>query len=1117
MSNAEQGNIIKKNDMLKRWLQNSKGDVTGSIPATDPAGLIPLSFSQKRLWFLHQLMPDSTGYNLPIVFQVNGQLDAKILEDSFRDVIQRHAILRTVFTELEGEPAQVICESMKFEFPYIDISMLQPDEKKQKAKIILDAEARVLFDLKSGPLFRPELIKLDCEEYLFGLTIHHIITDGWSNMIFLEELSANYEARVKGANAGLQELSIQYYDYARWQVNQFRSGFWDKHITFWKKYLEGAPVLMELPVDYPRPPVQTSKGAVYEFAVPETVLNDFRKFCQQEQLTPVMAFLAVFKLLIYRYTGETDMVVGLPVFNRPRKETEKLIGFFANTLAVRTIIPEGRAVTFRELLHCVRESALSAYEHQEMPFEKLVEVLQPERSTSHDPIIQTMLSIGAKSSETGNKKRMGASWTAYPIERNSANFDLALEITELGHPKFAFAYRTELFSPDTIKRLAAHFVTLLGESIISPDDNIDNIPLLSSAERELILREWNNTSVTYPKQSLHELIERQVVRTPNSKAVYFEGIALTYIELNERADKLAHKLKESGVETGQFVGISMERSLELVVGLLGILKAGAVYVPIDPDYPIDRITYMLEDSGVSVLLTQEKVEQQIQQLSGSSLNAEILKLDKDWPMISACLGDNSVNDMIQPTLAYMIYTSGSTGRPKGAVNTHQGICNRLLWMQDEFKLTPGDRVLQKTPFSFDVSVWEFFWPLLTGAALYIAKPGGHKDAAYLIDTILENGITTMHFVPSMLQVFLDEPGASQCKSLRRVIVSGEALSYDLQERFYECLSEAVLYNLYGPTEAAVDVTFWKCERGSLRRNVPIGRPVANTQIYILDRYLQPVPVGVAGELHIGGVQVGRGYHGREELTREKFIPDPYDEGKYLYKTGDLARFTQDGIIEYLGRMDYQVKLRGLRIELGEIEANMLLYPEIREAVVTVYEVSPDDKYLVAYFTSHGSSSIEAVTIRDFLSARLPEYMLPSFIIQLDLLPLSPNGKVDRKALPHPHSVIEQKKRTIVQPSTEFEKKLVNIWKEVLMLSEVGIQDNFFELGGHSLLVTKVRSKISEQCGVTVSMMDLFRYTTIQALVGFLSNPGETGGQTLKEAQSRAQKYREALQKRKERR
>jgi amino acid adenylation domain-containing protein len=622
--------------------------------------------------------------------------------------------------------------------------------------------------------------------------------------------------------------------------------------------------------------------------------------------------------------------------------------------------------------------------------------------------------------------------------------------------------------------MAGHFVTLLAAAIADPSKRLSDLPMLTEAERKQIMVDWNATAKPYPIAPIHRMIEDQVKRTPDATALVFEGRPMSYGELNRRANQLGHYLRKLGVGPDTLVAISVERSFEMVVGLVGILKAGGAYVPVDPGYPADRQTYMIEDSRAPVLLTQSKLADGLK-----NTGSRLVLLDTEWDQI-AREGDENLEGGAGPeNLAYVIYTSGSTGRPKGAMNEHRGVCNRLLWTQDEYQLTPSDRVLQKTPFSFDVSVWEFFWPLITGAVLVIAIPEGHKDPDYLVRLVQEQAITTMHFVPSMLRSFMDAEKVAECTSLKRVICSGEALPFDLQERFFAVMGSE-LHNLYGPTEAAVDVTYWACQRGSARKLVPIGRPVANTSMYILDANFEPLPMGIPGELYIGGVQVGRGYWGRDELTADRFLADPFISGGRMYKTGDLARWLPDGAIEYLGRNDFQVKIRGFRIELGEIEAALAEQPAVGQAVVCALEEKPGDVRLVAYLVARPEATIDVAKLREPLRSRLPEYMVPSAFVILAEIPLNPSGKVDRKALPKPErardSAIEY-----LAPRNATEEKLAAVFAEVLKLERIGIQDDFFEAGGHSLLATQVMARIRAALGVSLPVRQLFERRTVAAL------------------------------------
>ena len=650
-------------------------------------------------------------------------------------------------------------------------------------------------------------------------------------------------------------------------------------------------------------------------------------------------------------------------------------------------------------------------------------------------------------------------------------------------------YDQKVIDQTSIHRMREQFTELLDDLARDQSQFITDLSILPEMERRKILVEWNDTHVDYPQNvCLHQLFESQAERTPDAVAVVYEDAQLTYREFNSRANQLAHHLKALGVGPETLVGLYMERSLEMVIGIYGIIKAGGAYVPLDPEYPPDRVAYMIEDTQVPVLLTQERLVSSLPQHS-----AKVIRLDADWNSIAGEKTVNLITDITAENLAYVIYTSGSTGKPKGVMNEHLGICNRIFWMQDEYGLTEADRILQKTPFSFDVSVWEFFWPLLFGARLIVARPGGHRDSDYLIKLIIEKEITTLHFVPSMLQMFLEEEGVENCRCLKRVICSGEALPYDLQRRFFERLNDVELHNLYGPTEAAVDVTYWPCQKESELHLVPIGYPVANTQMYILDSQLQPVPIGVIGELHIGGVQVARGYRNRPELTSEKFIPDPFSSqsGARLYKTGDLSRYLSDGAIEYIGRTDFQVKIRGLRIELGEIEALLADYDGVSHGVVMLREDQPGDKRLVAYIVCKPGNNGQIAELRNYLRKKLPDYMVPQHFVKLDAIPLSPNGKADRRALPKPE-VDRISDQTYIPPRNSTQKTIAEIWQDLLQLKKVGINDSFFDLGGHSLLLVKMLRRLKASFSANLNIVDLFQYPTIAKLTQFLSQQEDLG-------------------------
>jgi amino acid adenylation domain-containing protein/non-ribosomal peptide synthase protein (TIGR01720 family) len=1030
---------------------------------------LPLSFSQQRLWFLAQLEGPNSAYNLASAVRLDGDLDVAALERAISTVIERHEILRTTFAEAGGKPSQRISEALPFNLAVQDLASL-PDEKQQIEVLRLATEESDRpFDLAAGPLLRINLFRLKPDAHILVLVMHHIIADGWSMSVLIREVSALYAAFQNNEESPLAALGVQYADFAEWQRRRVESDGYQSQLSYWKQQLAGSPSVIELPTDRPRPPTQSFHGSSQSFTLNAELKARLEALSHESGASLFMVLIAALAALLSRYANQQDIVIGSPVTNRPLTELEPLIGFFVNTVALR--IDLSRNPSFRELLERVRRVALDGYANQEIPFEQLVDALELDRNLSHSPIFQVMLAH--ENLPAATLHLTGLTLTPLRVETNAAKFDLTLYVeesdTELAG---SFEYNTDLFDGETIARMIGNFETMLAAIVKDPDLTLVDIPILSESERRL-QDNWNSTARPYSLQCIHHLFEYQAERTPDAIALVFDEEKLTYRELNERANQLAHRLQRHGAGPEVLIGICMERSLEMVVGLMAILKAGAAYVPIDPAYPPERVRFMIADSRVPLLLTQAHLLGQLPET-----DAFVLCVDDEDERLAAEEIANPDSGSELDSLAYMIYTSGSTGRPKGALNTHRAISNRLRWMQDEYQLGRADRVLQKTPFSFDVSVWEFFWPLFTGAQMIIARPGGHRESDYLVDLIVQHEITTLHFVPSMLRAFLEESDVSRCTSLRRVICSGEALPVELQEKFFAHLSSE-LHNLYGPSEAAVDVTSWQCAADDTLHRVPIGRPIANTQIFIVDETLRPVPTGVPGELLIGGTGVGRGYHNDPSLTANKFIPDPFsaEPSARLYRTGDLARYRSDGAIEFLGRLDHQVKIRGFRIELGEVEATLRELDTVHDCVVT----APEDRgirRLVAYlvFTSEAQSP---AGLRESLLKTLPEYMVPAAFVALSALPLLPNGKVDRKALPVPPAP-QGSKPTPEGGFTSRQQLFREIWRDVLRLDSIGIHDNFFELGGDSILSIQVVARAS-QAGLRVTPKQFFQNQTIAEL------------------------------------
>ncbi|HLG60751.1 MAG TPA: amino acid adenylation domain-containing protein [Ktedonosporobacter sp.] len=1074
-------------ELVEQAAQNAEAE---EVPMIMPVGrdtLIPLSFSQERVWFMSHLDPSNTSYHFQATLRFKGDLQVNAVEWALNEILRRHEIFRTTVKEVDEQPYQLIHEFTPFSLPQVDLRHYPAEQRDEQFQQLIQQESRRLFDLTCLPLVRWMLVRLEDQHYGLIHVEHHLVHDGWSLNVFLREFLALYRAFVNGEKSPLPELTIQFADFVAWHRQWMQSGVREQQLNYWREKLRGVPTLLKLPTDYPRPSMQRFKGAAARLELPGQLYNDLRAVGNREGVTLYTVMLTAFSILMARYADQNDFCLGSAIANRRWKETEGIMGMLVNNIVLR--IQLGADLTLRDLLHQLHTLAMEAYENQDVPFDKMVEVSRVERDLSHNPLFQVMFSF--HDSTAPQLELPGLELELLDgINNGSAKFDMNVTAA----PRFklvdgqkepsaitlVWEYNTDLFKTETIGRMVAHFQLLLQRMIANLDLRLSQLSLLTPAEHEKIVGQWNDTATPYPARCIHQLIQEQALRHPQHTALVFEGQELSYGELERRSNQLARTLQQRGVGPDVLVGVCMERSLELVVALVGILKAGGAYVPLDPGYPKDRLAYMLEDSRVHVLITQQHLLKLLPEHS-----TQVICLDQTGSTLAHVSAEPVVSSVIPANLAYMIYTSGSTGRPKGAMNTHQGLGNRLLWMQEAYQLNGTDRVLQKTPISFDVSVWEFFWPLITGATLVLARSGGHQDSEYLARLISEQRITTLHFVPSMLAVFLQEPLAAQCRSLKRVICSGEALPYALQQEFFERLS-ANLYNLYGPTEAAIDVTYWSCLRNSPYEFVPIGYPIDNIQIYLLDRHLHPVPIGVAGELYIGGIGLARGYYQRPELTAERFIPHPFaSNGERLYKTGDLARYLPDGAIEYLGRIDNQIKLRGFRIELGEIEAVLSKHPAVQENVVTLWEDEAGEKRLVAYIVAQQDQSLAVADLRCYLHERLPEYMVPAFFMQLDVLPLTPNGKVDRRALPAPAGQRSEVEVQLVKPSSPIECVLADMWRQILGVEQIGIHDNFFRLGGHSLLATRILSRMRRTFQVDITLRSFFDTPTIAGLAAVL--------------------------------
>jgi amino acid adenylation domain-containing protein len=1037
----------------------------------------PLSFGQERLWFLHQMEPESALYNLPFALRLRGPLEMAALFAGLAAVALRHETLRTRFAVIDERPVQRIAPEPAPQPPVCDLAGLPAPAGEREAQRLTAAEARRPFDLARGPLARWQILRLAPEDHVLVLNLHHAVCDGWSLGILVRELGVLYR---EAGRSPLLPLPVQYVDYARWQREWLQGEVLDEQLAYWRRRLAAPPVL-DLPTDRPRPARRAGRGGSLTVELPGELVRTLRELGRTEGVTLFMVLLAGFQALLARHTDRSDVAVGAPVANRARPELEGLIGFFVNTLVLR--VDMAGDPPLRGLLADVREAALGAYGHQDLPFEKLVEELQPERDASRTAFVQSVLVL--QNASLGTLELPGVRCEAVEVPTGTAKFDLTLGLRESGEALTGvLEYDRDLFDAVTVRRMIGQLQNLLRSLVADPGARLSDLSLLAASEAHQIGVEWNDAGRQYSDgdRCLHTLIEAQVWRTPEAVALVFAGEALTYAELNARANRLAHRLRRLGVGCGDRVGLCLERSAEMVAGLLAVLKAGAAYVPLDPGYPRERLAFMLADSQVRVLLTQSGLPALLPAADGGEPGPLVLCLDTDQEWLARESSEDPEPFPTGDALAYAIYTSGSTGRPKGVENTHRGIVNRLLWMQEAYPLHACDRVLQKTPFGFDVSVPELFWPLLVGARLVVARPGGHQDPAYLAQLIAEQGVTTAHFVPSMLQAFVEEPGVRFCRSLRLVMASGEALPFELQARFFARfagVAEVALYNLYGPTEAAVEVTFHRCVPVGARETVPIGRPVANTRIHLLDRHGRPVSLGVTGELHIGGVQVARGYFGRPDLTAERFVPDALgrEPGARLYRTGDLARHLPSGEIEYLGRTDQQVKLRGFRIELGEIEAVLASHPGVREAVVLARSEGSGDTRLVAYLVPRAVRTPEP-ELRRWLAQRLPDSMVPSELVELEALPLTPSGKVDRRMLPAPPN---RAQAALAAPRTPIEELVCGIAAELLGVDELVPAASFFGAGGHSLLAARLAARLRSACGIELPLRDLFEASTLAEL------------------------------------
>jgi arthrofactin-type cyclic lipopeptide synthetase C len=1034
---------------------------------------LPLSFAQQRLWFLAQMDGGNTAYNIPLGLHLRGRLNAVALQRTLAQIVARHETLRSRFAQFNDE-AQVLIAPVDSGLPLIEQDWRQHPQTAEALRTLLDTEARGPFNLQDDPLIRGRLVRLADDHHVLLLTMHHIISDGWSMGVLTRELMALYQAFSHGEEDPLPPLTLQYADYAVWQRRWLSGEVLQRQSDYWQQTLAGAPALLSLPTDRPRPAQQDHHGGSVEIVLDEHTSVGLKALCQRHAVTPYMVIMSAWAMLLARLSGQSDVVVGSPVANRTRAEIEGLIGMFVNTLALR--IDTSGDLTGAALLARVKAQTLAAQAHQDLPFEHVVEITRPLRSLAHTPLFQTLLSWD--SSVAPALALGGLTLEGVAGENHFVKFDLSLSLGETPQGvRGALRYATALFDESTVRRFVGYFQRLLTALVSDDQAVLAQVELLAADEQQRLLGEFNATALDCPvEQPIQSLFEAQVQRQPDAIAVQIGEHSLTYRELNARANRLAHHLREQGVGPDARVALCVERGLDLVVGLLGILKAGGAYVPLDPAYPAERLDYMLRDCAPTAVLVHTTTRSLF-----AATDALLIDFDQcSWHDQSQ--NNPQVPGLSASNLAYMIYTSGSTGTPKGVMLEHRGLCNLVHWGSQICPPTTDGALLQKAPFSFDGSVWEFFWPLTAGVRLVLARPGGHREQAYLAQVIRQQRITVVKFVPALLQQFLELQEVSECTSLTDVFCGGGELTAALAAAVRQHLPWVRLHNVYGPTEATVDSTAWTLEPHMAvpTSELPIGKAICNTRLYVLDAHDQVVPLGVVGQLHIGGVGVARGYRGLPQMQAERFIDSPFVAGDRLYRSGDLVRYRADGNLEFLGRNDFQVKLHGLRLELGEIEARLIQHPDVREVVVLMR-----DERLVAYFTAVDRSAVPAIdTLRAFVLEQLPEYMVPGAFVALDVLPLSPNGKIDRQALPAPglDAVLS---RHYEAPQGEIETVLARIWAEVLNVEQVGRHDNFFELGGHSLLAIRLVNLL-QRAGQQVTLAELFQRPSIESLAALIS-------------------------------
>ncbi|GAC44492.1 non-ribosomal peptide synthetase [Paenibacillus popilliae] len=1038
-----------------------------------------MSFAQERLWFVQQMDPHDPVYNEPLAYRIEGRLDIQALRSALSELVKRHEALRTTFTIINDQPAPRIADRLALHVPVIHLATERGDDPEALVQRRLTEEARKPFDLEQGPLIRTVLFSLNEENWILFINMHHIITDAWSNVIFLEELNLLYTAYSRNRPNPLLELPFPYSDYASWHKDWVQRDGLQEQLAFWKNELSGELPMLPLPTDYPRPSVQTYEGDKLHFTLSAAWMSRIQGLSRFAEASVYMILQAAFRILLHRYSGQQDIIVGSPIANRNHYGLDKIMGCFVNTVAIRSQFQGNDS--FLAYLQQVKARCLTVYEHQDFPFEFVVRELQPHRNHAYAPIVQVMFAYQNKLEELLELGDLAVH--SIDVNSKTSRYDLTLfcKETAAGHLSGTFEFNTRLFRKATIERMLGSFTALLDAMLSQPEQIIAKLPLLPLDEQQRILFAWNDTFAAFPSElCLHELFERQVQETPKLIAAVYQGQEMTYEELEQRSNQLAHHLLLHNRGEKNVVGVCVDRSLELVISLMAILKAGAAFVPIDMELPPNRMYHILQDADVKVCLAQKHVRQKLMP-DGVSL----VCLDSDGDRIGRYPSSRPERSATAASPVSIYYTSGSTGKPKGVINLHRGWVNRMCWMQKHVQLKPGETVLQKTTLTFDDAAVELFWTLMCGGRVALLEPGLHRDPRSIIQACIQYEAVHVQFVPSMLNLVLDEitpEDLRQLHKLRSTISSGEALTANLVTRGFAKLP-GTLTNTWGATEVSIDSTFHVAAWEDMEAEgaVCIGRPIDNNRCYVLDEYLQPVPPGVTGNLYVAGVGLAQGYLNLPERTAQAFIPDPFIPEERMYRTGDLGFYRSDGSLQFMGRADHQVKIRGMRVELGEIEAILLQHGNVKEAVVIVDEDTPSVKRLVAYVVPLKSGTKLSEELRQLAKDMLPEYMVPSFILLLERMPLTAHGKVDRSQLVKPERIQHDTAASFVQPQTQMEEYLAGIWRELLNMEHIGIQDHFFDLGGHSLLATQIVSRIRRQLELEVPLRDVLLYPTIQQL------------------------------------